>query len=196
MIDLKIPITCLIPAISHFSPIFLHFQTLISHTASSPSESIQVMKLAESLCLSATDSADSQRAWHIFSLLVFIGKPTPLRDLASKCTLFPASPTLIYSLCFIQNSPITLSNNNRFVAISSIGLSIFATYLAQNFTVANAFTWPPVRFGGLTKIWLGKRQREGISKNKHAFYFYFSICWCNFMFMFLVHFLSVFSCRG
>ncbi|XVF52536.1 hypothetical protein PTKIN_Ptkin05aG0026300 [Pterospermum kingtungense] len=114
-------------------------------------------RLTESLRLSATDS---QKAWHIFSLIVFNGKPAPLADLASKCTLFPASPSLISSLCFIPNSPITLLNNDRFVGISSIGLSFFATYLAQNFTVADAFAWPPVRFGGFTKIWLGKRKRE------------------------------------
>ncbi|XWS38641.1 hypothetical protein CRYUN_Cryun19dG0148300 [Craigia yunnanensis] len=114
-------------------------------------------QLTESLSLSATDS---QKAWHIFSLIVFIGKPTPLPDLASRCTLFPASLALISSLCSIPNSPITLSKNKHFVAISSIGLSFFAAYLAQNFTVADAFTWPPIRLGGFPKIWLGKRKRD------------------------------------
>ncbi|XVF13468.1 hypothetical protein REPUB_Repub08aG0210300 [Reevesia pubescens] len=114
-------------------------------------------QLTESLSLSAPDS---QKAWHIFSLIVFIGKPTPLSELAYRCTLFPASPALISSLCCIPNSPITLSNNNHVVAISSIGLSFFAAYFARNFSVADAFTSSPIRFGGFPKICLGKRKRE------------------------------------
>ncbi|XP_007039704.2 PREDICTED: uncharacterized protein LOC18606179 [Theobroma cacao] len=115
-------------------------------------------QLTESLILPASES---QKAWHIFSLLVFIGKPTPLWELASQCTLFPASPALISSLCSISNSPITLSNK-YFVAISSTGLSFFASYLGRNFTVAEAFTSSPIRFGGFQKIWLGKRKRDAV----------------------------------
>ncbi|XWS49160.1 hypothetical protein CRYUN_Cryun13aG0139900 [Craigia yunnanensis] len=114
-------------------------------------------QLTESLSLSATES---EKAWHVFSLLVFIGKPTPLPDLASRCTLFPASPTLVSSLCSVPNSPITLSNDKHFVAISSIGLSFFVVYLSRNFTVAAAFTSPPIRFRGFPKIWLSKRKRD------------------------------------
>ncbi|XP_022737174.1 probable serine/threonine-protein kinase cdc7 [Durio zibethinus] len=114
-------------------------------------------QLTESQSLSATES---QKAWHIFSLLVFVGKPIPLPDLASQCTLFPTSPALISSLCRIPNSPITLSNDKHFVAISSIGLSFFATYFARNFAVADAFTSQHIRFGRSPKIWLGKRKRD------------------------------------
>ncbi|GMJ11008.1 hypothetical protein like AT4G16970 [Hibiscus trionum] len=114
-------------------------------------------QLTESLSLSATES---QKAWYLFSLVVSIGKPTPLSDLASQCILFPASPAIISSLCSIPNSPITLSNNKHLVAISSIGLSYFAAYLARNFTVADAFTSLPIRFDSVSNIWLSKRNRD------------------------------------
>ncbi|KAK8692887.1 hypothetical protein V6N13_070491 [Hibiscus sabdariffa] len=114
-------------------------------------------QLTESLSLSATES---QKAWHVFSLLVFIGKPTPIPDLASQCTLFAASPATISSLCSIPNSPITLSSNKHLVAISSIGISFFAAYLTRNFNVADAFISMPTRFGSISNIWLHKRNRE------------------------------------
>ncbi|TYG92428.1 hypothetical protein ES288_A11G030400v1 [Gossypium darwinii] len=113
-------------------------------------------QLTESLKLSATES---QKAWHVFSLIIFIGKPAPISDLASQCTLFPASPDIIFSLCSIPNSPITLSDDKHRVAISSIGLSFFAAYIARNFTVADAFTSLPVPFRNFPKIWLCKRDR-------------------------------------
>ncbi|KAE8699889.1 Kinase superfamily protein, putative isoform 2 [Hibiscus syriacus] len=113
-------------------------------------------QLTEPLSLSATES---QKAWYIFSLIVSIGKPTPLPDLASRCTLFSTSPAIISSLCSISNSPITLSNDKHLVAISSIGLSYFAAYLARNYTVADAFTSLPNRFGSSPNIWLRKRNR-------------------------------------
>ncbi|GMJ15081.1 hypothetical protein like AT4G16970 [Hibiscus trionum] len=114
-------------------------------------------QLTESLSLSATES---QKAWHLFSLLVFTGKPTPLPDLASQCTLFAASPAIISSLCSIPNSPITLSNDKHLVAISSIGISFFAAYLSRNFTVVNAFTSQPIRFGSFPYIGIHKRNRD------------------------------------
>ncbi|XP_039011843.1 LOW QUALITY PROTEIN: uncharacterized protein LOC120140918 [Hibiscus syriacus] len=95
-----------------------------------------------------------------FSLIVSIGKPTPLPDLASQCTLFSASSAIISSLRSIPNSPITLSNDKHLVVISSIGLSYFAAYLARNFTVADAFTSLPIRFGSFSNIWLRKRDRD------------------------------------
>ncbi|KAK8703206.1 hypothetical protein V6N13_021532 [Hibiscus sabdariffa] len=114
-------------------------------------------QLTESLSLSATES---QKAWHVFSLLVFIGRPTPIPDLASQCTLFAASPATISSLCSIPNSPITLSSNKHLVAISSIGISFFAAYLSRNFNVADAFISMPIRFGSIPNIWLHKRNLE------------------------------------
>ncbi|MBA0740921.1 hypothetical protein Gogos_014104 [Gossypium gossypioides] len=113
-------------------------------------------QLTESLSLSATES---QKAWHVFSLIIFIGKPAPISDLASQCTLFPASPDIIFSLCSIPNSPITLSDDKHLVAISSIGLSFFAAYIAQNFTVADAFTSLPFPFRNFPEIRLCKRDR-------------------------------------
>ncbi|OMP07245.1 hypothetical protein COLO4_07512 [Corchorus olitorius] len=114
-------------------------------------------RLTDSLILSATES---DKAWHIFSLLVLIGKPTSLPDLCFRCTLFPASAAFISSLCSIPNSPITLLNDNQFVAISSTGLSFFAAYLARNFTVVDAFKSSPIRSGGFPEIRLGKRKRD------------------------------------
>ncbi|KAL4353662.1 hypothetical protein GQ457_06G037500 [Hibiscus cannabinus] len=114
-------------------------------------------QLTESLSLSATES---QKAWYIFSLIVSIGKPTPLPYIASQCTLFSVSPAIICSLCSIPNSPITLSNDKHLVAISSIGFSYFAAYLSRNFTVADAFTRLPSRSDSFSNIWLRKRNRD------------------------------------
>ncbi|XP_012488805.1 uncharacterized protein LOC105801975 isoform X2 [Gossypium raimondii] len=113
-------------------------------------------QLTESLSLSATES---QKAWHVFSLIIFIGKPAPISDLASQCTLFPVSPDIIFSLCSIPNSPITLSDDKHLVAISSIGLSFFAAYIARNFTVADAFTSLPVPSRNFPEIRVCKRDR-------------------------------------
>ncbi|XP_040961397.1 cell division cycle 7-related protein kinase isoform X4 [Gossypium hirsutum] len=113
-------------------------------------------QLTESLSLSATES---QKAWHVFSLIIFIGKPAPISDLASQCTLFPVSPDIIFSLCSIPNSPITLSDDKHLVALSSIGLSFFAAYIARNFTVADAFTSLPVPSRNFPEIRLCKRDR-------------------------------------
>lgn len=126
-------------------------------------------QLTESLRLSVTES---QKAWHVFSLIIFIGKPAPISDLASQCTLFPASPDIISSLCSIPSSPITLSDDKHLVAISSIGLSFFAAYIARNFTVADAFTSLPIPFRNFPKIWLCKRDRYGNFQNEPFFHFF------------------------
>ncbi|KAF5735122.1 hypothetical protein HS088_TW15G00622 [Tripterygium wilfordii] len=83
--------------------------------------------------LSVTDL--QRKAWHLVALIVQIGRPSLPRELASRCSLFPASPDLIEFLCFLPNSPVALTednnNHNFFVTISLPGL-IALKNLASN----------------------------------------------------------------
>ncbi|KAH0974124.1 hypothetical protein GBA52_016023 [Prunus armeniaca] len=61
--------------------------------------------------LVATAISDSEKAWHLLALLLSLGRPTHLSELASRCTLFPASPPLVQYLCSIPGSPLALSES-------------------------------------------------------------------------------------
>ncbi|CAA3023003.1 probable serine threonine- kinase cdc7 [Olea europaea subsp. europaea] len=92
-----------------------------------------------------TTSTDSQKAWHIFAVLLAHGLPARPAELASKCTLFDSSTGEIQFLCSIPNSPISLAHNH-IVTISPIGFAAIVQFVAnanvildksQNATVSN-----------------------------------------------------------
>lgn len=77
-----------------------------------------------------TTSTDSQKAWHIFAVLLAHGLPARPAELASKCTLFDSSTGEIQFLCSIPNSPISLAHNH-IVTISPIGFAAIVQFVAN-----------------------------------------------------------------
>ncbi|TQD91212.1 hypothetical protein C1H46_023226 [Malus baccata] len=100
-----------------------------------------------------TDSApitrnvsESRKAWHLFSLLLQLRRPTHLSELASRCTLFPASPHLVRYLCSTPGSPLCLSNQ-LYVTPSPASLAAFLEFLSHSSA------------GDAVRVCLGKRKR-------------------------------------
>ncbi|XP_031387415.1 uncharacterized protein LOC116200699 [Punica granatum] len=80
--------------------------------SSQPTGSGQLIPLPPPEADALTVSDQSQKAWHLFSLLLSLGRPAHLLELASLCTLFPAPPELIRFLCEIPYSPIQLRSGH------------------------------------------------------------------------------------
>ncbi|KAM1787563.1 hypothetical protein ACFX11_037944 [Malus domestica] len=100
-----------------------------------------------------TDSApitptisESEKAWYLFSLLLQLGRPTHLSELASRCKLFPASPHLVRSLCSIPRSPLYLSGQ-LYVTPSLASLATFLEFFSHRSA------------GDAVRVCLGKRKR-------------------------------------
>ncbi|XP_074337972.1 uncharacterized protein LOC141675156 isoform X2 [Apium graveolens] len=77
-----------------------------------------------------TNNIDLHKAWHLLSLLLTIGRPVRLPDLASRCTLFRASPEFVQFLCSIPKSPLLLTESG-FVSISSVAYLDFVRFLSN-----------------------------------------------------------------
>ncbi|XP_020534291.1 uncharacterized protein LOC105632339 isoform X2 [Jatropha curcas] len=118
-----------------------------------------------------TADSESQKAWYILALLISIGRPTSTLELASRCTLFRATPEIIRSLCSIPNSPITLTSSNSsngfFVTVSLIGLFAFQRFISNiNLTDAFVNRIERVHISGtlledVMRMYLRKRKRIG-----------------------------------
>ena len=76
--------------------------------------------------LSIRTSTQSQKAWHLLSLLLTIGRPARPPELAARCTSFPASPQLVQLLCSIPHSPLFLTTD-LFVTPSLVALQFALT---------------------------------------------------------------------
>ncbi|PON64619.1 Serine/threonine protein kinase [Parasponia andersonii] len=91
--------------------------------------------------MSTTTGPDSHKARHFLALLLRLGRPARLSELASLCTLFPASPEFVHYLCSIPNSPISLTGD-LYVTPSPVAAIAFAQSAAiSNFL--NALWRPP-----------------------------------------------------
>ncbi|TQE08597.1 hypothetical protein C1H46_005773 [Malus baccata] len=90
--------------------------------------------------------SESEKAWYLFSLLLQLGSPTHLSELASRCKLFPASPHLVRSLCSIPRSPLYLSGQ-LYVTPSLASLATFLEFFSHRSA------------GDAVRVCLGKRKR-------------------------------------
>lgn len=77
-----------------------------------------------------TTTTDSQKAWHIFAVLLAHGLPARPDELTSKCVLFDSSSVEIHFLCSIPNSPISLTPNH-FVTLSRIGFAAIVQFVSN-----------------------------------------------------------------
>lgn len=97
---------------------------------------------------SSSGSGDSEKAWHLLSLLLSLGRPSSPLELASTCELFPAPPDLVRRLCGIPNSPICLAGDSS-VTLSVAALVSLARFLTSS-NLVSFFCSPRVerlRFG-------------------------------------------------
>ncbi|KAF8032718.1 hypothetical protein BT93_D1591 [Corymbia citriodora subsp. variegata] len=101
---------------------------------------------------SSEDSSDSEKAWHLLSLLLSLGRPSSPLELASRCELFPAPPKLIRRLCDLPSSPIHLTDD-LLVTLSSAALISLARFLTSS-NLVSFFCSPRVER-------LGFRKRKG-----------------------------------
>ncbi|XP_071916732.1 uncharacterized protein [Coffea arabica] len=101
-------------------------------------------------------TTDSEKAWHIFSLLLSLRRPARPTELASITTLFYTTPQLIEFLCFIPTSPLFLTPN-YFVTFSSVGYLAISQFVANSDICLNLLP----RFQlGLRLSSYGERQRS------------------------------------
>ncbi|KAI6702332.1 hypothetical protein NL676_011468 [Syzygium grande] len=99
---------------------------------------------------SSSGSGDSEKAWHLLSLLLSLGRPSSPLELASTCELFPAPPDLVRRLCGIPSSPIRLAGD------SSVTLSVAALVsLARFLTSSNLVSFCSPR---VERLRFGKRK--------------------------------------
>ncbi|KAK2648145.1 hypothetical protein Ddye_015634 [Dipteronia dyeriana] len=81
--------------------------------------------------------SSTEKAWHVVPLLLQLGRPARPAEVASRCTLFLATPDLIVSLCLAPNSPISLTND-LYVTLSLNALLRFVEFVSRNFAVTDA----------------------------------------------------------
>ncbi|XP_061998260.1 uncharacterized protein LOC133715673 isoform X1 [Rosa rugosa] len=54
-------------------------------------------------------TSETEKAWHVLSILFTLRRPATPEELASRCRLFDATAEVVLSLCSIANSPICLT---------------------------------------------------------------------------------------
>ncbi|CAI9095642.1 OLC1v1031633C3 [Oldenlandia corymbosa var. corymbosa] len=81
--------------------------------------------------LTSSPTTDTQKAWHISSMLLSFRRPARPVELAFRCTLFRATPELIEYLCCIPNSPILLTPS-YYVTLSSFGYLAIAEFFSNS----------------------------------------------------------------
>ncbi|GMH28832.1 hypothetical protein Nepgr_030675 [Nepenthes gracilis] len=84
-----------------------------------------------SLQLSSCSTVYANKAWHLASLLLAIGRPASPVELASKCTLFSTSPEFVEFLCSFHDSPLFLTDNS-FITLSPVALVAFGNFIANS----------------------------------------------------------------
>lgn len=75
-------------------------------------------------------SVELQKAWHLFTILLDIGRPASVEELAARCQLFSATPDFVRYLCEIPGSPICLADN-ALVFISLVAISAVGRYFSK-----------------------------------------------------------------
>ncbi|KAF6158838.1 hypothetical protein GIB67_012481 [Kingdonia uniflora] len=109
------------------------------------------------VCITDTDHSDGlieigterEKAWHLFALLLNLGRPACVSELATRCNLFDVSPDFVEFLCLIPNSPICLAGD-RFVTVSVDALACVGEFLSK--AVARYVPWIVAPVSGLGRL--------------------------------------------
>nr|XP_010919908.1 probable serine/threonine-protein kinase cdc7 isoform X2 [Elaeis guineensis] len=76
-------------------------------------------------------AAQIERAWHLLTVLVRLGRPARPAELASRCALSPSpSPDLVEFLCWIRGSPLLLTDGG-FVTLSETAITAFQEFVSS-----------------------------------------------------------------
>lgn len=84
--------------------------------------------------LSTVTNTDLHKAWHLLGLLLTIGRPVRIIELASRCTLFRVAPEFVEFLCSLPYSPLKMTGD-LFVTLSSVAILAFGQFVVNSNTV-------------------------------------------------------------
>ncbi|KAL5560514.1 hypothetical protein UlMin_036725 [Ulmus minor] len=100
---------------------------------------------------STVSGGESEKAWHILTILLSIGGPASPAELACKCQLFKATPDFVRFLCSIPNSPIHLMDNGV-VTVSMAAVSVVMEFASQT-TIDGSASLFGIRLTDLIRLW-------------------------------------------
>lgn len=75
-------------------------------------------------------TVELQKAWYLFTILLDIGRPASVEELAVRCELFNATACIVRYLCEIPDSPICLGDDDL-VYISIVAISAMGRYFSK-----------------------------------------------------------------
>ncbi|XP_073001559.1 uncharacterized protein [Typha latifolia] len=76
-------------------------------------------------------SSQIERAWHLFTVLLRVGRPSHPAEFAERCAIFPSpSPDFVEFLCRIPGSPLCLTDDH-FVTVSETAIAVFGRFLSS-----------------------------------------------------------------
>lgn len=134
-----------------------------------------------------TTESSSEKAWHVLALLLSLGRPAPLAEISSRCTLFHATPDLIHSLCQIPYSPISLTKDFSVTPSVSAFMS-FTEFVAKNIVLLDSLKHR-IHYGSCSDNFLHvlyrKRKRYPFDDSDDSEGFFFLILIYTFFFRLL-----------
>ncbi|XP_021765791.1 serine/threonine-protein kinase RIM15-like [Chenopodium quinoa] len=72
-----------------------------------------------------------EKAWHLVSILLLLGRPASPEELSGRCSLFRTTPEFVHYLCSIPNSPLNLISRN-FVGLKMSVFIAFGEFFARS----------------------------------------------------------------
>ncbi|XP_022933036.1 serine/threonine-protein kinase RIM15-like isoform X2 [Cucurbita moschata] len=117
-------------------------------------------------------TVELQKAWYLFTILLDIGRPASVEELAVRCELFRATPDFVRYLCQISASPICIVDD-ALVFISIIAVSAVGRYFSKatngwGFLRRDFGVLEPNRFWGRdVKTYFRKRKRSVLDSERH-----------------------------
>lgn len=103
---------------------------------------------------SSVSTRQREEAWHVIAILLSIARPACPEEIASKCTIFSASPDYIRFLCSIPVSPLILMEC-QLVTISMVGFSAIGEFTMKALRVLGVRV-PRIRHAGASgskRLW-------------------------------------------
>ncbi|XP_038876183.1 uncharacterized protein LOC120068469 [Benincasa hispida] len=110
-------------------------------------------------------TVELQKSWYLFTILLDIGRPASVEELAVRCELFSVTPYIVRYLCENPGSPICLGDDGlvyiSIVAISAVGRYFTKTTSGWDFLRRGFGVTEPDRFCGRDiKTYCRKRRRS------------------------------------
>ncbi|XP_022156976.1 uncharacterized protein LOC111023802 isoform X2 [Momordica charantia] len=110
-------------------------------------------------------TVELQKAWHLCTILLDIGRPASVEELAARCELFSATPDFVRYLCSIPSSPVCLADN-ALVLISMVAIAAVGRYFSKAVTGCDflrrdfGLLEPNRLWGSDVKTYFRKRKRS------------------------------------